>query len=53
MGEIGQKFTSIIVSLLVVAIVTRLVLPSSKTPAVITSFFDGLTKSVTAAIGKE
>lgn len=53
MNSTAEKFTSVIVSLLVVAIVTSFVLPGRDTPKVINSFFTGLSKAVTAAIGVE
>jgi hypothetical protein len=43
---------SIIVTLLVVALVTSLVLPGRNTSGVIQSYFSGLSLAVSAAIGK-
>lgn len=39
-------------SFLLVALATTLVLPGRETPAVFTSFFNGVAKATTAVIGK-
>lgn len=52
METLGAKVTSIFSILLIAAIITTLVLPDRPTPGVVKAFFDGLTKAVTATIGK-
>lgn len=47
----GSMITSLIASLILVAMATTLVLPGRQTPAVVKAFFDGLANAMRAALG--